>query len=154
MEESISKVELAETKAPAPDFSKVLKEFELRITEQRQLVLEVLFNEQRALTFAEIESKLENQLDRVTLYRTLKTFTDKGLLHEIADSGKVSKYAFRDSNAEENAHNHLHFTCIKCKTTTCLESVELPEIVLPNGYSINNIHFHIKGNCNECNASV
>ena len=51
-------------------------------TSMRILVYDFLASQQAALSLSEIEAHFE-QADRVTLYRTLKTFEEKGIVHSI-----------------------------------------------------------------------
>ena len=66
------------------DLKKTLKGHNLRITDCRMDVLEVFLNSTHALSFSDLEADLD-LYDRVTLYRTLNSFIEKGLLHRIPD---------------------------------------------------------------------
>ena len=71
----------------------VLKDFSLRSTPNRKEILDLFLQRSYALSHADIENEFENSLDRVTVYRTLKTFLDKGLIHKVLDDGGGIKYA-------------------------------------------------------------
>ena len=60
----------------------LLKNFKLRSTPNRQEILELFLQRNYALSHGDIEKEIDSQLDRVTLYRTLKTFLDRGLIHK------------------------------------------------------------------------
>lgn len=61
-----------------------LVEREIRPTAMRLLVLEALYNRKTAISLSELEIVL-GKSDRVTLFRTLKTFQGNGLVHNIDD---------------------------------------------------------------------
>lgn len=64
------------------------KQFETRNikpTAMRELVLKVLSEQQAAISLADLKRKFE-KADKVTLYRTLKTFEENKLIHNI-DNG-------------------------------------------------------------------
>jgi Fe2+ or Zn2+ uptake regulation protein len=58
-----------------------LKTHQLRNTTCREEVIGLFHRKAIALSHSDLESNLGNLFDRVTLYRTLKTFVEKGILH-------------------------------------------------------------------------
>ena len=58
-----------------------LKEHRLRNTQCRTDILAIFYEHDFALSHADIEDRVSEHYDRVTVYRTLKTFVDKGLIH-------------------------------------------------------------------------
>lgn len=134
------------------DALQLLKESELRKTNARLQVLELFMNTDRALSHQHLESKLQ-EVDRVTLYRTLKTFEQKGLIHKAFDGSEALKYALcAHHNCAEHQHNdnHVHFNCEKCDKTICLEQVNTPILTLPEGYQMAEQHVLVKGICPDC----
>jgi Fur family ferric uptake transcriptional regulator len=73
------------------DYKKLLKNHRLRITDCRIDVLEKFHNTDHALSFKDLEDELKDY-DRVTLYRTLNSFIDQGLLHRIPNDSGVAAY--------------------------------------------------------------
>ncbi|TAF67895.1 MAG: transcriptional repressor [Cytophagales bacterium] len=133
----------------------MLTRFKLRHTQGRIDIL-MLFNQfQFALSNADIEENIGAQYDRVTIYRTLKTFLDKGLIHKVLDDSGILKYALcsHDCHEEEGHHHHqhVHFKCIGCGQTNCLEHVEIPNLLLPEGYKAEEANLLISGTCKACN---
>ena len=104
-----------------------------------------------ALTNADIELKIE-EVDRITLYRTLKAFEEKGIIHKVIDSSNITKYALCVDQCDEDHHHdhHVHFHCDECGNTFCLEGVEVPKIALPEGYKMHNKSMLINGKCLSC----
>lgn len=129
----------------------LLKDFQLRSTPGRQEVLQIFLKNTYALSHGDIEHKMPPDFDRVTLYRTLKTFLDKGLVHKVLDDEGGLKYALCNHNCSTagHHHNHVHFKCTICGQTSCLE-VEIPGIKLPKGYKPTEANLLIQGTCSNC----
>lgn len=129
-----------------------LKKHNLRTTQCRVEVLDYFYNSNTALSQADLDKKFKDIFDRVTLYRTIKTFLKKGLIHQILDPQEISRYALCSSNCDEKKHNHdhVHFKCNNCGQTKCISTIEVPEIILPKGYSSQTVNLLIQGKCPKC----
>jgi Fur family transcriptional regulator, ferric uptake regulator len=129
----------------------VLKDFKLRSTPTRLDVLGVFFTADHALSHSDIEKEITKDYDRVTLYRTLKTFLDKGLIHKVLDDEGSAKYALCKEACRKSRHHHdhVHFKCNNCGQTSCLE-VEIPSVRLPKGFNARAVNLLIQGICNHC----
>lgn len=121
-------------------------------TAMRLLVLEFLLNQKSAISLSTLEENFKHS-DRVTLYRTLKTFEDKGVIHNIKDGMEAVKYAICVNDCKEGVHFdlHLHFYCTVCKELFCLPKSKLPEVSLPENFQLSEISLVAKGICNLCN---
>lgn len=130
----------------------ILKQHKLRITDCRQVVIQEFLQKKVALSHGDLEESLNNQFDRVTIYRTLKTFVDKDLVHKVLDDQGVTKYALCSHDEPEHVHNHehVHFKCEKCNETTCIESITLPSIALPEGFEKKEMNLLVQGICDKC----
>jgi len=116
----------------------------------RQLVYNILFNQNKALSLYEIEQHFDNA-ERSTIFRTLKTFQDNNLIHSIDDGTGAVKYALCDDDCACNIDDlHIHFLCNKCGQTHCLKDTPIPKILLPDGFSLKSANFVIKGICSNC----
>lgn len=69
--------------------------------------MHVLLRHPAALSLADVE-RLLGQADRITGPRTLKTFTDKGLLHRVEDGSGAVKYALCEPSCTPTQHHDLH----------------------------------------------
>jgi Fur family ferric uptake transcriptional regulator len=129
----------------------VLKDFKLRSTPIRQEILQLFLQRNHALSHADIENEIEDSLDRVTVYRTLKTFLDRGLIHKVLDDTGGMKYALCNeacTNAGHH-HDHVHFKCTRCDQTYCL-NIAVPTVQLPSGYREEEANLLIQGVCKGC----
>tara|TARA_B110000285_G_scaffold221184_1_gene273792 strand:- start:837 stop:1124 length:288 start_codon:yes stop_codon:yes gene_type:complete len=93
------------------------------------------------------------EYNRITLYRTIKFFKEKGIIHEIALSGNESNYAICKEECDTIAHHHqhIHFKCNECDIIYCVEVNKFPYIDLPN-YKIEQIEIQAIGLCENCNS--
>ncbi len=133
------------------DLKKSLKNHNLRITDCRMDVLELFQSANHALSFKDLEERLEGY-DRVTLYRTIYSFEEKGLLHSIPNDSGAMVYGLchDDCSPQSHNHDHVHFKCEKCGSIECLPSYHVPKINIP-GYEIHHSDLIINGICTSCN---
>jgi Fur family ferric uptake transcriptional regulator len=138
------------------EIKSILKEYDLRNTSCREEILDVFLQRDFALSHADIESSVHEDFDRVTVYRTLKTFLDKGLIHKVLDDEGVTKYALCKERCThtEHHHEHVHFKCIECGLTNCLDNVQIPAIALPAGYKLAESSLLMQGICQMCNQKI
>ncbi len=132
---------------------KILKTKNLRVTPFRKEVLSIFLSNEHAISAQDIEETL-GEHDRITLYRTIKSFINNGVIHEIVMPGDVKKMALCDPVCNHDdglhEHNHIHFQCSKCEEVYCVEVNKLPEIKLP-GFQIDELEVQAKGTCKNCN---
>jgi len=130
----------------------ILRRNSLSVTESRKKILNLFLNVSGALAHGDIERKAGEKFDRVTVYRTLQTFVEKGIIHTIPTTDNSVRYALCRDNCTEGHHhdNHVHFICLKCGSTLCLEEVIVPEIKMSKGYAVNEIEVVVKGICFNC----
>jgi len=133
------------------EIKKILKSHKLRITEGRVDVLEFFIRQNRTLSFKDLEDEF-SESDRVTLYRTLASFTENGLLHKIPDDSGFATYGLCHDTCdpEDHHHDHMHFKCNECGTIECLEQ-NIPTVKLP-GYTVTEANLILKGVCKTCAA--
>jgi Fur family ferric uptake transcriptional regulator len=133
------------------EITRILKQHKLRLTACRKQVIEIFLQHPHAIAQTELDVLL-NYFDRVTLYRTLHTFIEKGIVHKIIDDSGTTKYAMCSSHCNEHAHhdNHLHFKCITCDSLQCIENISIPNIELPQHFTYIDADILVKGICDKC----
>ncbi|MFT4202901.1 MAG: transcriptional repressor [Chitinophagaceae bacterium] len=131
---------------------KLLKDSRLSVTETRTAVLGLFLKSPGALSHAAIEKATKARFDRVTIYRTLQSFLEKGIIHTIPTDDNSIQYALCKGECTEGHHHddHVHFVCKDCGTTYCLDHVEIPAIDLPKGFKSEDIEIVVKGVCAHC----
>lgn len=123
-----------------------------RNTVAKTEIQNLLSNSENALSHLEIQKMLNGLCDRVTIYRVLDRLVVDGVAHKIVDFDGVVKYAYCHTCSSEkhyHQHNHIHFSCEKCKSVTCLEHIE-PAFNLPENYIVKETNFTVSGVCPDC----
>lgn len=130
-----------------------LHEKGIRPTAMRLLVLDFLVRQPSAISLNDLEAFFLRS-DRITLYRTLKTFEKKGLVHSIDNGTDSVKYALcpEDCPAQEHHDLHVHFYCNQCRETYCLPKSRIPEVSLPDKFLPEEVSLVIKGYCGNCHS--
>jgi Fur family ferric uptake transcriptional regulator len=131
------------------DFLTVKK---LRITAQRQAIIDTVFSTTRHFTADELlawSRQRDKSVSRATVYRTLPLLTESGLVREM-DFGKNHK--FYDPNyAEHPRHNHI--ICQDCEKIVEFESEKIEqlenEISERLGFLVNAHRLQITASCEE-----
>jgi len=129
----------------------ILRAHKLRITDCRTDVIEYFLSEKKALSQGDLERKF-TQYDRVTLYRTLNSFLDSGILHKIPNSTGVATYGLchNTCSPEQHEHNHIHFKCNTCGQIECMDDKAVPAVSLPQGYQVEAVNLIVDGVCAQC----
>lgn len=135
--------------------SDLLKKNGLSITESRKQILELFLLSDGALSHSDIEKKTSAAFDRVTVYRTLQTFVEKGIIHQIPTTDNSILYGLCKDTCEEGHHHdeHVHFLCNSCNKTICLDDVTVPHVKLPLGFKPLQSAMVVKGFCDDCKVS-
>jgi len=135
------------------EIEKKLENNGIRPTAMRILIYKFMAQKEVAIALTDIENAFV-KAERTTLYRTLKTFEDKGIVHHIDDGTGISKYALCEQgcNCELDQDLHLHFHCSNCDKTVCLTDHKIPHINLPDGYIAEDANLVITGICEKCSG--
>lgn len=130
----------------------ILKKNQLSVTGSRKKILELFLTSKGALAHADIERRAGEKFDRVTVYRTLQTFVDKGIIHSIPSADNSIRYALCKENCKDGHHhdNHVHFICSHCEQTICLDDVSVPEVNLPKEFAPLQRQMVVTGLCRDC----
>lgn len=138
---------------PVMQAETLLQKHQLRKTAARLKVLWAFAASERALSPGDLQKKLSHSVDRVTLYRVLESFEQKGLVHRVPDDEVSVKYALcahHHAPARPHADNHAHFKCEACGDTFCLEQSAIPEVEVPPGFRLKEQYLLLGGLCMQC----
>ena len=125
-------------------------------TSQRLAVINILFAATKPLSANAIRQSLKTKtsIDKVTVYRILSIFRERGIIREIASSGGVGYFEIITSENQL----HPHFSCRNCGTLTCMTPqpfIKMPDLILSkDDYSIEHIEINISGICSECHTAT
>jgi Fur family ferric uptake transcriptional regulator len=130
----------------------LLKHHNLKVTPTRLDILREFQSKSYAISHAELSDGLGEKYDRVTIYRTLNSFEEKGLIHSIVLSDSLKKYALCGHSCESDSHvhNHIHFTCVKCTKTVCLDDFTLNVKNKFQDYEFQELNITARGVCPDC----
>ncbi len=125
----------------------------LRNTPFRRQVLDAFMKYRgEAVTIDLVEVHI-GEHDRITLYRTIKSFIDKGIIHQTVDQHGHQKYALCDHHCDEHSHHdeHIHFECDQCKRMLCVDvPVQVANFDLPHGFKVSEVKVSMTGLCVDC----
>lgn len=122
------------------DSKATLKEKGLKHTRQRLDILNVLCNQHRPFSAAQIYDALDGRVDLATIYRTLHTLTREQVIYSELFAGEEHYYA-----AEKHHH---HIFCTQCDRVACVPC----DYTLPKIKGFNEIRHQasFSGICNTC----
>lgn len=134
--------------------TQLLKKNGLRRTAAREAILQLLTNAGRPLSHQDIlKRRRTGSFDRVTVYRTLETLQEAGLLHRIQGTDGTWRFCrHKYGSPGKCAGNHIHFLCSRCDQMSCLPEQPLPWVSPPAGASIHSKQLVVHGYCAACVA--
>lgn len=122
----------------------------IKPTAVRQLVWKKVSRLTETFTLGDMEDMMPD-MDRSSIFRALRLFADNHLLHIIDDGSGSQKYCV--CRCENGKHiNHIHFTCVRCGKTYCLEDYQIPVVQIPEGFVMEEAEYVVKGVCASCGA--
>jgi Fur family ferric uptake transcriptional regulator len=118
------------------------------LTMPRITVFNALINASEPKTITELAAEV-NDIDKVSVYRTLHMFSEIGIVHRVWNGFK-SKIEL----SEEFSPHHHHFTCVKCGTVTTLKSdkleTSLHEMEVDLDFELTQHSVELSGYCANC----
>jgi Fur family ferric uptake transcriptional regulator len=128
----------------------LLRTANLRRTGPRVAILSVLMQARKPLTQDQIAAKLAPAIpNKVTIYRTLESFCEAGLVHKAFIHQRAVHFELADKCTEKQCHPH--FTCSKCGVTQCLTRLSFPLVKgLNKGFVVHRQQVRLEGLCPRC----
>src|SRR5437773_4713082 len=145
---------MAATEKPAAKqrFMEFLGRKNLRLTSQRQAIIDTVFDTQEHFTAEQLldwARRRDQSVSRATVYRTLPLLTESGFVREM-DFGK--DYKFYDPNYADHPR-HSHIICSDCDKIVEFESRKIDklenEISQRLGFQVKSQRLQITGTCEE-----
>jgi Fur family transcriptional regulator, ferric uptake regulator len=137
-------------------FRRYLKQQGLPITQQREVVADVVFGSSEHLSVEDIERQLRDRGERIgkaTIYRTMEILVRSGLVeeHDFGEGFKRYEHLFG------NQPMHEHLICTHCSRVVEFESREVvriqEEMARAHGFLSTRHRLDIYGLCPECQAA-
>src|SRR5437660_7063095 len=139
-----------EKQAAKQKFIDFLGQRNLRLTSQRQAIIDSVFSTDEHFTAEQLlewSRRRDKSVSRATVYRTLPLLTESGLVREM-DFGK--DYKFYDPNYADHP-NHSHIICEDCDRIVEFESDRIAriedEISQKLGFSVKSQRLQITATC-------
>ena len=128
----------------------ILRSYGLKQTVGRVALLELLMEAQKPFTHKEICLSLPPlRYDPVSVYRSLETFINAGIVHRVEGDNRTWQFAL--CACDGDVHCHPHFFCRSCGNCECLINYRMPEIPgLMESHIVEEKRFYVKGLCNRC----
>jgi len=128
-----------------------VKAADLRMTESRQMVLQIIKESHTHLNAEEIWQRAHQRgmkTSLATIYRAVKLLEQAGLISEHSLGQDQSHYEAAGKNT------HYHFTCIGCGnvlefSTSQVQSV-IEKLIKDQHIQIRNVHLLMEGTCRQC----
>ena len=130
------------------EMCKILLDHGIKPTAVRMRVWGAVEHRMKAFALSDLEDEMP-EMDRSSIFRSLRLFASHHLLHEIDDGTGKQKYC--RCRCEDDGHlNHIHFSCVRCGKTYCLMDYTIPRVDLPEGFVPDDIEYVVKGLCPSC----
>jgi len=137
------------------EIRKLLRGSALRCTPAREAVLRLLYDACRPLAHGQIATAPGmEEVDRVTLYRTLAALEEAGLLHRVQGKDGGRHFCAHPPHGDGCPGNHPHFLCDKCGQIRCLNDQALPRITVAAGERVMGKQLVAYGICSACTGEV
>jgi Fur family transcriptional regulator, ferric uptake regulator len=133
-------------------YLEILKENGFKVTAARLAVFKVLDANTTPLSAKEIFSKIpKSTFDYATLYRILKAFAEKKLVHEIDLKRGHALYEL----VQDKEQHHHHLVCKKCSKVVDFKNCDLVKVgqhvAARNGFaSVQEHSLEFYGICSDC----
>lgn len=128
----------------------MLEKHGIRPTSNRIVVLKALAAAMNPSSISDLENKIVT-IDKSGIFRSLMLFREHRLVHVLEDGDGGVKYELCLSNDEdEDEDMHVHFYCEQCHRLFCLHDMPVPQVDLPEGYSMTTVNYVVKGTCPQC----
>lgn len=133
-------------------FLQFLERKNLRLTVQRQAIIETVFSTDEHFTAEQLldwSRQRDRSVSRATVYRTLPLLTESGLVREMDFGGDHKVY---DPNYADHP-NHSHIICQDCSRIVEFDSEKIDllenEISHRLGFELKSQRLQLSGKCEE-----
>ncbi len=126
---------------------------QLRMTNQREMILRELKKSKKHLTADELYERVKKFMPRIslaTVYRNLEILSELGMIRKLEISGRQKRF---DSELED--HDHIY--CVQCHRIENLDigakQVDL-DVEDAKGYAITGRRLEVTGVCPRCQKKI
>ncbi len=123
---------------------------QLRMTNQREIILNELRKSRQHLTADELYGRVKKFMPRIslaTVYRNLETLSEAGIIAKIEISGRQKRFDY-----DIEAHDHIF--CVQCHRVDNISLerglISVSSLSLPPKYQITGYRVEFSGICPPC----
>jgi len=130
---------------------------QLRMTNQREMILKELKKSREHLSADELYERIRRIMPRIslaTVYRNLEILSEAGIVAKLEIGGRLKRFDY-----DVDPHDHIH--CVSCNRVDNLhvaameqKSVDSTSLVNDDGYTITGCRLEAYGLCPECQKQV
>lgn len=132
------------------DLIQILTAHGIKPTANRINVVRALAQADSPMTMNELEFSILS-IDKSGVFRVLSEFKKHHLVHVIEGGNDSSRYELcHATQGEKHDDIHVHFFCEQCHRTLCLHDIAIPSLPLPEGFTVKDVNYLIKGICPTC----
>ncbi len=132
------------------EFRDRCKQHNLNITPQRVAIYEELVKSEDHPCSEDIFDRVRKVFADIsldTVYRTLSTFAEMGLVHIVEGYGEVKRY-------DPDTSPHHHFRCLECNNIIDFRNESYDNLKIPmqfqENFNVMNIKVVLEGKCGRC----
>ncbi len=126
---------------------------QLRMTNQREMILRELKKSKKHLTADELYERVKKFMPRIslaTVYRNLEILSDVKMIRKLEISGRQKRF-----DSELDDHDHIY--CVECQRIDNLE-IGQKHLALPesgaHGYTVTGCRLEVTGLCPKCQEKI
>ena len=123
---------------------------QLRMTNQRELILTKVRESRQHLSADELYELVKKDMPRIslaTVYRNLEILSEAGLIKKLEISGRQKRFDY-------DVSDHDHIYCVKCHRIDNLDTERMSLSRVPDeakrGYAVSGYRLEVAGICPEC----
>lgn len=115
----------------------------IRLTKNRQAILEILKKSPEALSAAEVHAQLPD-MDLATVYRNLDFFTNEKLIKKLQLGSQEARF-------EHQAEPHHHAVCTECERIIHFTAPDeqIKKLLGVDDFLVDELEVTVKGVCNH-----
>ncbi len=123
---------------------------QLRMTNQREMILKELKKSRQHLTADELYERVKKSMPRIslaTVYRNLEILSEAGIIAKLEISGRQKRFDY-----DVTVHDHIY--CMQCQRVDNLEldrdAIQSVSYESDKGYAVHGYRLEVAGICPEC----
>lgn len=123
---------------------------QMRMTNQREIILNELRKCRQHLTADELYGRVKKVMPRIslaTVYRNLETLSEAGIIAKLEISGRQKRFDY-------DIEKHDHVFCVQCHRVDNIRLerglIGTSSVSLPTGYQVTGYRVEFAGICPQC----